>query len=159
MTTTLALKSVCPPIHSIKSYSDIISIAPTQTHILIRAPRRFDHSSWIPRQNLSSGLENIRNEFLEHVSFVSKSNATRKSRPKRSVGGVKTEGVWIRCKGATIEPPHPIPHRFGEEEKENDDGSSSLDFKDKDMQAEAEKEEDEMIWWSWDGKIVGFSDW
>jgi hypothetical protein len=23
----------------------------------------------------------------------------------------------------------------------------------------AHEEKDEMIWWSWDGKIVGFSDW
>ncbi|KAH7903454.1 hypothetical protein BJ138DRAFT_1107657, partial [Hygrophoropsis aurantiaca] len=27
-------------------------IAPTQTHVLLRAPRRFSHPAWIPRQNL-----------------------------------------------------------------------------------------------------------
>ena len=57
----------------------------------------------------------------------------------RSAGGEKdkvrkrrVEGVWVVCRGAVDESDEP--------EKEED-------------------ESDEMIWWSWDGKLVGFSDW
>jgi len=101
--------------------------APTQTHILIRAPRRFAHPAWIPRQNVSASLEGILDEFLEESGF---GRQERKRKPKR---GTKTEGVWIGCRGG-----------LGEDE---DGGDNDCD------------EEDEMIWWSWDGKIVGFGDW
>ena len=42
----------------------------------------------------------------------------------------RVEGVWVVCRGAA------------DEEVEGE-----------------EDESDEMIWWSWDGKLVGFSDW
>ena len=44
----------------------------------------------------------------------------------------RVEGVWVVCRGAADEEDEP--------EREED-------------------ESDEMIWWSWDGKLVGFSDW
>ena len=53
------------------------------------------------------------------------------NKPKKSFG-VKTEGVWIGCRA---EPAI------------------------KEGTLEQTQEEDEMIWWQWDGKIVGFSDW
>jgi hypothetical protein len=57
-------------------------------------------------------------------------NRGRGGRTARTAKGV-VEGVWVKCKG-----------EWG------DDG-----------EGESEKELDEMIWWSWDGKIVGFRDW
>jgi len=104
--------------------------APTRMHVLIRAPRRFNHPSWIPRQNLTTSLDSVYDEFLDHSGLTVPTVATKKSKPKRS--GIKTEGVWVRCAGA-LSTEEVIP--------------------------ETVDEEDEMIWWSWDGKIVGFSDW
>jgi len=47
--------------------------------------------------------------------------------------GKRMEGVWVRCRGSDTG-----QGEGGDEE---------------------EHEDDEMIWWSWDGKLVGFSDW
>jgi hypothetical protein len=49
--------------------------------------------------------------------------------------GVRTEGVWVSCAGRALDIHHDL----------SEDG---------DVQ-----EEDEMIWWAWDGKIAGFSEW
>ncbi|KAF8905344.1 hypothetical protein CPB85DRAFT_1552214 [Mucidula mucida] len=84
---------------------------PTQTHVLIRAPRRFVHPAWVPRQSVSASLDRT---FLE-----------------RGKGKSKVEGVWVACRRPAV--------------NEEEDG---------DME-----EDDEMIWWSWDGKIVGFAGW
>ncbi|KAG8941561.1 hypothetical protein FRC03_004314 [Tulasnella sp. 419] len=32
-------------------------LAPTQVHLFLRAPRRFNHSSWLPKQNLQKSLD------------------------------------------------------------------------------------------------------
>ena len=52
--------------------------------------------------------------------------------------GVKTEGVWVCSKDG--------PH--AEVGLDNQDGTMG-----------EVSEEDEMIWWAWEGKIVGFSEW
>ena len=49
---------------------------------------------------------------------------------------VKTEGVWVTCRSGSTE-------------------DTNVDRGDR----KPEAEEDEMIWWEWDGKITGFSDW
>jgi hypothetical protein len=69
-------------------------------------------------------------DFLEDSGL--RDGETRMKKKK----GSRVEGVWIRCRGSAS---------GVDEEEERDDGE--------------EDEEDEMIWWSWDGKIVGFSDW
>ena len=51
---------------------------------------------------------------------------------KKPALGIKTEGVWVSSNSG--------PSR----RLETSDGL---------------KEEDEMIWWQWDRKIVGFSEW
>ena len=61
--------------------------------------------------------------------------------------GVRTEGVWISCRE-----PSTTPTRT-EEKVGNDETVKAIGGPCK------LKEEDEMIWWQWDGKIVGFSDW
>ncbi|EPS93258.1 hypothetical protein FOMPIDRAFT_1024075 [Fomitopsis schrenkii] len=107
-------------------------LAPTQTHVLLRAPRRFAHPAWIPRQNLTRSLEGMLQSFLDDVCVRDDAAQARKSK------GAKTEGVIVGCR------------REGVSEGVRLGGRGD---------AEDEDEEDEMIWWVWDGKIVGFADW
>ncbi|KAF9457259.1 hypothetical protein BDZ94DRAFT_1228228 [Collybia nuda] len=105
-------------------------MAPTQVHILIRAPRRFDHPAWIPRQNISASLNGTLDEFLEESGLSIPDEQAKRKKPQRNKG---VEGVWITCRDGLAKPTPKIegPH----------------------------DEENELIWWSWDGKIIGFSDW
>ncbi|KAG6910182.1 hypothetical protein DXG01_012631 [Tephrocybe rancida] len=106
-------------------------LAPTQTHILLRAPRRFVHPAWIPRQNISAPLESTLDEFLCESGVHIETEKPRK--PLRK--GKAVEGVWVVGRGGL---------------------NTALG---KDTIRASDDEWDEMIWWSWDGKIVGFSDW
>ncbi|KAG6811950.1 hypothetical protein H0H92_005114 [Tricholoma furcatifolium] len=110
--------------------------APQQTYILLRAPRRFDHPAWIPRQNLSASMENTLNEFLEEsgIRVTEPPNAKPRKTQKKSKA---VEGVWVV-------------------------GRSGLNMnieKDEVYASASADEWDEMIWWNWDGKLAGFSDW
>ncbi|KAK0227119.1 hypothetical protein EDD85DRAFT_729854, partial [Armillaria nabsnona] len=95
-------------------------ISPTQTHILIRAPRRFVHPAWIPRQNVTASMDNFLEQFLGAAGHGPRINKKK----------TKIEGLWVACQRPSTDP--------GKEMK---------------------NEEDEMIWWSWDGKLVGFAGW
>ncbi|KAG5649619.1 hypothetical protein H0H81_002824 [Sphagnurus paluster] len=113
-------------------------MAPTQTHILLRAPRRFVHPAWVPRQNISSLLESTLNEFLEESGIKPSDGDEGVPMQKRQSKGKKVEGVWVTCRG----------------------GLNTLAGKNEVSTGAVEDDEwDEMIWWSWDGKIVGFSEW
>ncbi|KAF6743067.1 hypothetical protein DFP72DRAFT_1021451 [Ephemerocybe angulata] len=119
-----------------EGYGFASELPPTQTHILLRAPRRFAHPSWIPRQNISASLESSLEAFLENTgkSLSAAAAAAAKEKKEKEKMRVKqqlSEGVWVTAK-AGLKIPESV---------------------------RAEREEDEMIWWSWDGKIVGFSDW
>ncbi|KAK7691094.1 hypothetical protein QCA50_006197 [Cerrena zonata] len=110
-------------------------LASTQMHILIRAPRRFNHPAWVPKQNLTRSLENTLDTFLkDSIIHEGEESSNQKKRAPRV--GIKTEGVWVGCKAQTSELPS----------QKKEDGELS-------------DEEDEMIWWAWDGKIAGFSEW
>ncbi|THH17589.1 hypothetical protein EW146_g3247 [Bondarzewia mesenterica] len=104
-------------------------MAPTQAHILLRAPRRFAHPAWLPRQNLTSSLDTMLSEFLHDSGVCPSSSIAAKSRRK---GGVKTEGVYVGCQSEGA--------AGGEEGLVGD-------------------EDDEMIWWAWNGRLSGFSEW
>lgn len=105
--------------------------APTQIHVLLRAPRRFDHPSWVPRQNLCPSLDNYLADFLvESGQTSARCDTTTKS--KKRTKASKVQGVWIKSRGSST-------HIEGSEE---------------DL-----AEEDELIWWSWDGVLAGFTDW
>ncbi|KAG6877937.1 hypothetical protein C0992_008943 [Termitomyces sp. T32_za158] len=109
-------------------------LAPTQTHIMLRAPRRFVHPAWIPRQNLSATLEGALDEFLQESGIHNED--VQNTRPRKaSKRGKTVEGVWV----------------VGREGLSTALGKDTIRGRD--------EEWDEMIWWSWDGKIVGFSDW
>ncbi|KIJ47753.1 hypothetical protein M422DRAFT_248761 [Sphaerobolus stellatus SS14] len=117
-------------------------IAPTQTHILLRAPRRFFHPTWVPRQNLGSTLDRHLKTFLDSDSTSNKKTA--KGRARGAFGaGVQTMGIKVKSRCSAREGTEYI---IESEEEDEDEGG------------EDEDEDNEMIWWSWDGKLVGFSD-
>ena len=114
--------------------------APTQTHVLIRAPRRFAHPAWIPRQGVSAGLDSVLREFMDKSGMACASDGPAPSnKSAASKKSNKVEGVWITA-------------RDGLQVRGAAEGGAS--------QGESPKDdEDDMIWWSWDDKFVGFSDW
>ncbi|KAG2038292.1 hypothetical protein BDR03DRAFT_955085 [Suillus americanus] len=103
-------------------------MAPTQTHIVLRAPRKFMHPAWVPRQALSGAFDALLDQFLGESGERPIRNDIKKKK------GGKVEGVWICSRQRLTEDSETIS---GEEIPE----------------------EDEMIWWTWDGKLVGFADW
>ncbi|KIM42718.1 hypothetical protein M413DRAFT_444388 [Hebeloma cylindrosporum] len=111
-------------------------MSPTQTHILIRAPRGFSHPAWIPRQNLTSSLDSSLQEFL---GFSGLRDAGPEPNPSSKISRrSKVEGVWIAARSG-IQPLRNVQARPGGPSKPQED--------------------EDMIWWSWDGKFVGFADW
>ena len=63
---------------------------------------------------------------------------------RRRVAGIKTEGVLVTCQNGP---------------DKNDDRPShpaSIVVPTTVMEA---REEDELIWWAWDGKLIGFAEW
>ncbi|KAI0915555.1 hypothetical protein AcV5_003741 [Taiwanofungus camphoratus] len=117
-------------------------LAPTQTHVLLRAPRRFAHPAWLPRQNLTRTMEGVLHAFLEDAGCVSE--PAKQSKKKSARKGAKTEGVWLGCKGSSAT------------------GADMAIIQDEAFEGKEDdevEEDDEMIWWVWDGKIVGFADW
>lgn len=117
---------------SLKSKTTLTSSsipAPTQALVFLRAPRRFSHPAWLPRQNLTRTLEGQLQTFIDEAAC--EPNVTSSKKPRRL--DVKTEGVWLGCTG------------------------SKRAIYENLSQAEGVAEEDEMIWWQWDGKIIGFA--
>ncbi|KAL1752558.1 hypothetical protein FB107DRAFT_293042 [Schizophyllum commune] len=104
-------------------------LSPTQTHIMMRAPRRFSHPSWVPMQNATQALENTLPEFLFESGVVPEPTDAKKKPNKKAS---KVEGVWVSARGG-LTPNY--------------------------MEPEGGTEEDDMIWYAWDGKLVGFADW
>lgn len=99
-------------------------------HILIQAPRRFSHPAWIPRQNLSRDMNQVLRGFDDPPGSDDSRNGNRKVQ-------LRTDYVRVQCK----------------------DSVNSINVVVNDSENEGEDEEDELIWWSWDGKLEGFSDW
>ncbi|KAF8959404.1 hypothetical protein BDZ97DRAFT_1667258, partial [Flammula alnicola] len=106
-------------------------MTPTQTHVLIRAPRRFNHPAWIPRQNITAALDSSLQDFLNN-SGLANPDVELEPPSKHSVKRGKVEGVWVTARN----------------EKNSKSTEPSIG-----------EEDDDMIWWSWDGKFVGFNDW
>ncbi|KAI0751797.1 hypothetical protein C8Q80DRAFT_1159371 [Daedaleopsis nitida] len=123
-------------------------LAPTQTHIFLRGPRRFAHPAWVARQNLTRALDGILDAFLEDAGavptpFVAKGKSKSKSR------GVRTEGAWIGCRGGSAFAHGRAAARDAEDGRADVGGADEAD----------QDEEDEEIWWTWERKLVGFADW
>jgi hypothetical protein len=63
---------------------------------------------------------------------------------RRGVGGIKTEGILVTCQNGP----------------DNDDGTSHpVAATVPTTIATGAREEDELIWWAWDGKLIGFAEW
>lgn len=76
-------------------------------------------------------MESTVDDFLAESGLARRDTALgRKLKTQKG----KVEGVWITCRGG-----------FGET--------------DGDGWKVGDDENDEMIWWSWDGKLTGFSEW
>ncbi len=126
----LPLKSVLSQIPA------FLTIAPTQTHILIRAPRSFVHPAWIPCQNVNSVLDGALDGFVRGPEWRDVPNLPI----QRSSKVPKVEGVWITTRlgiQKLLCPP----------------------LQEEDKGATRDEEDDDLIWWSWDGKLLGFLDW
>ncbi|CAA7269163.1 unnamed protein product [Cyclocybe aegerita] len=130
-------------------------MTPTQTHVLIRAPRRFEHPAWIPRQNIAASLDAALSDFLLGTGIEDPDlELPSAGVPKQNKRNSKVEGVWIaprtgiRRRSLRHANPTSIEHN---------DAHPALDMKTQD--SEKVDEGDEMIWWSWDGRFVGFADW
>jgi hypothetical protein len=111
--------------------------------VLLRAPRRFSHPAWLPRQNVCTSLDNVLREFLVDSGLGGDAAAASKGgddKPprRRGAGGVKTEGVLVGCCRRQADP----------------DGRGTS----RPTVAEV-GEENELIWWAWDGKLTGFAEW
>lgn len=115
-------------------------LAPTQTHVYLRAPRRFAHPAWIARQNLSRTLDGVLDAHLLDAG----ARGSGEGGAKKKTRGVKTEGAWIGCRGGSA--------FAAEQARIAAEGG-------KEQENETRDEEDEDIWWAWDGKIIGFADW
>lgn len=84
-------------------------------------------------------MDGVLGGFLEDSGLRDEGAEERRNGKLKKKGRV--EGIWIRCRGSTTD----MDGGEEEEPEERMDGEGDEDA--------------EMIWWSWDGKIVGFSDW
>ncbi|PFH47728.1 hypothetical protein AMATHDRAFT_6465 [Amanita thiersii Skay4041] len=143
LTTAERLLSRTLALADADGYGLASDMAPTQTHILIRAPRRFSHPAWIPKQSMNRVMEGVLEAFLEESGEFGGVGFSG-GKAKTSKRGPKVEGVWVKCQGAAAE---------GKRDNHDSGGGGN-------REEEGEMEEgDEMIWWCWEGRIVGFSDW
>jgi hypothetical protein len=62
---------------------------------------------------------------------------------RRGVAGIKTEGVLVTCQNGP----------------DNNDGTSSHPVATVSTIVTEVREEEELIWWAWDGKLIGFAEW
>jgi hypothetical protein len=74
-------------------------------------------------------------EFLVDSGFGDAEDG--KPRRRHGVAGVKTEGVIVGCQTSFGDDTIPCPTNPVTEISE----------------------EDELIWWAWDGKLIGFAEW
>ena len=84
----------------------------------------------MPRQNLCTSLDNYLADFLVESGQIPASCDTTTT--KKRIKTSKAQGVWIKSR----------------------EGSTLAESSKEDL-----AEEDELIWWSWDGKLAGFTDW
>ncbi|KAL5488465.1 hypothetical protein ACEPAI_6583 [Sanghuangporus weigelae] len=154
---------------------------PTQIHILIRAPRRFSHPAWIPRQNLARDMDPLLREFEEPVvptfnigedkaalNDITNSptqsdrlppKPTKPDVKRKGPGGIKTDYVRVRSRGAAESLDSARADGADKTCSASEPGTSKITDETAGRHEDAENEEgNEMIWWSWDGKLEGFTE-
>jgi hypothetical protein len=86
-------------------------------------------------------MDTMLRDFLVDSGLVSAESTGRDGKPRpRGAAGVKTEGVLIGCQTC---PENSISHAISPVPATATEAS----------------EEDELIWWAWDGKLTGFTEW
>ncbi|KAG8877460.1 hypothetical protein FRB97_003391 [Tulasnella sp. 331] len=119
-------------------------ISPTLTHILLRAPRRFKHPAWLPKQNLSRALDDRVTAFFARTSAPEATAGTTRRGPVE-------DGIRIEC---TPKPQAAI--RQLEVKVEAVAGKNDL----QEMNSGDDDEgANDMIWWQWNAESIrGFAD-
>ncbi|KAG8891963.1 hypothetical protein FRC00_012870, partial [Tulasnella sp. 408] len=108
----------------------------TQMNVLLRAPRCFQHPSWLPKQALGRTLDPRVDEFFSGAGPAT--GGVRKGPPE--------EGVLVRCD----------PSSEGVEGLPN---AQSTKAAVEDEPQQADEGQHDMIWWQWSaGVIRGFGD-
>ena len=126
----------------------------SQTTVLIRAPRRFRHASFLPRQTYSKELDDALNQCLSQHSVGSSvsGKGTRGVRSRK----VKTEGIQVSCKETTAVK-ETARHKGSMLAEEPAGATAPKESAPKD-DCQVVDVEDEMIWWQWTGKLKGIGD-
>ncbi|KAF8317986.1 hypothetical protein DL93DRAFT_2076546 [Clavulina sp. PMI_390] len=126
---------------------DEIELPLSETTLLIRAPRRFRHPSFLPKQVESRKLDDALREYLKEGD----EDAAQKPQKKTKAGlgsKVRTTGLRVRVSA----PPAPVPVAGGMAASSEE--PSPLVPGDQDTR----EDENEMIWFQWTGKLKGISD-
>lgn len=148
---TLAAPPSAP--HSDAEEDDDTELPLSSTTFLIRAPRRFKHDAFLPRQTHSKELNSALDEYLSPP--IAKL-------PKKKGGGmlskkVGASGLRVSCRlsdtsaaDAMIENAKSASKMVVERNRE--------DREEKVGDGDDDDDDDEMIWWEWRGKIKGIGD-
>ncbi|EIN04343.1 hypothetical protein PUNSTDRAFT_146564 [Punctularia strigosozonata HHB-11173 SS5] len=127
-------------------------LPPMDIHILIHAPRRFRHSRWTPRTQMSATMDSVLEHFLADCGLADTGHSNEDTpigmvKTRRTAKGSLTQGVWVGCRRSN-------PRRTTEAAS-NDKTCDDFDC----TSEEDDDDEDELMWWSWNDKLVGFDDW
>ncbi|KIO18749.1 hypothetical protein M407DRAFT_31583 [Tulasnella calospora MUT 4182] len=107
-----------------------------QMNVLLRAPRCFQHPSWLPKQALGRTLDGRVDEFFSGTAVEGR--GVRKGPPE--------EGVLVRC-NSSLEGVEGLPEVRSPETTTEDESQQRDDG------------QHDMIWWQWSaGVIRGFGD-
>jgi hypothetical protein len=99
---------------------------------------------------MSANIDRALDEFLCDAGIAQRHpdgelQEAAKQNPRKPRKGVLTQGVWVGS--CNSDPRHSQRTSAWTEEDVEKSSDDEVD------------EDDEMIWWSWDGKLVGFDDW
>ncbi|TFK66790.1 hypothetical protein BDN72DRAFT_130228 [Pluteus cervinus] len=133
-------------------------MAPTQTHILIRAPTGFVYPAWVPKQNMKSTVDGTLERFLEESFPVPLPSLLSAS---ASLGGLDDQKKRMNGNrnGNKAKDKGKVEGHLGCLEQKRGYKGVWFHGQDEGGDRQEEDEDNEMIWWSWDGKLDGLSDW
>lgn len=94
--------------------------------------------------------------FIESESCVSGTKSTRQRNNTGFGVGLRTVGVRVTCRGNGDSP---LKAKVSDSVDSSDVNAQGVGHEMENVKEEEHgTEEDELIWWSWNGKLVGFSD-
>lgn len=125
----------------------------SETSILIRAPRKFKHAAFLPRQTYTKELDGALRDCFHPAPPTPSANGARA--PKKGTmwsSKVKTTGLRISCRSQS-DPVRNQDEKGRASLSTVEAGHSSVQRDPVDGE-----DEDEMIWWQWTGKLKGIGD-